>query len=228
MKFFCIQNIENKICMLTDKMDEPHVIFIEIPTVNKSRSISPISPSLFRDKNPGFFDMLTRRFDRRSHDELYFPQNGEEDNRSSSTESCSSTSVQFGARNEGLKKQCPQITSIKQSNYVQNCICEFGQNFELNSSSDSGSDSVENKMYIHRRSTSSPRQALQNLSISTRSLSCSSTGKDQNVNKNKKVPSQPKRILRQPISYTYLKGMSGLPTQRVPKSSVCCQYPAHR
>ncbi|XP_034657507.1 ecdysone-induced protein 74EF [Drosophila subobscura] len=34
----------------------------------------------------------------------------------------------------------------------------------------------------------------------------------------------PQRILRQPVSYTYLKGMSGLPTQRVPRSSVCCQY----
>ncbi|KAL7733546.1 hypothetical protein ACLKA6_005015 [Drosophila palustris] len=34
----------------------------------------------------------------------------------------------------------------------------------------------------------------------------------------------PQRILRQPVSYTYLKGISGLPTQRVPRSSVCCQY----
>ncbi|XP_068139923.1 uncharacterized protein DDB_G0287625 [Drosophila tropicalis] len=39
-----------------------------------------------------------------------------------------------------------------------------------------------------------------------------------------KAKPQPQRILRQPVSYTYLKGMSGLPTQRVPRSSVCCQY----
>ncbi|KAI8041392.1 ecdysone-induced protein 75B [Drosophila gunungcola] len=39
-----------------------------------------------------------------------------------------------------------------------------------------------------------------------------------------KVKPPPQRILRQPVSYTYLKGMSGLPTQRVPRSSVCCQY----
>jgi len=49
------------------------------------------------------------------------------------------------------------------------------------------------------------------------SSSCSSVAKS-------KVKPPPQRILRQPVSYTYLKGMSGLPTQRVPRSSVCCQY----
>ncbi|XP_016965019.1 POU domain, class 6, transcription factor 2 [Drosophila biarmipes] len=49
------------------------------------------------------------------------------------------------------------------------------------------------------------------------SSSCSSVAKG-------KVKPPPQRILRQPVSYTYLKGMSGLPTQRVPRSSVCCQY----
>ncbi|XP_033159231.1 uncharacterized protein LOC117140426 [Drosophila mauritiana] len=44
------------------------------------------------------------------------------------------------------------------------------------------------------------------------------------ASKNNKVKPPPQRILRQPVSYTYLKGMSGLPTQRVPRSSVCCQY----
>lgn len=213
-------------------MDEPRVIFIEIPTLNKSRSVSPI-PSMYREKSTGFFDMLSRRFGRRSHDELYFHQNGEEDTRSSSTESCSSTSVQLAAR-DALNKSRDQLTdSNKQRHYIQNCACEFGQNCESHSSSDSSSDSVENKpfsngLHVHRRSTSSIRRAMQNLSVSTRSLSCSSTGKDQKVKKNKKPPPQPKCILRQPTSYVYLKGMSGLPTQRVPKSSVCCHYPTHR
>ncbi|XP_005189119.1 uncharacterized protein LOC101894615 [Musca domestica] len=39
-----------------------------------------------------------------------------------------------------------------------------------------------------------------------------------------KTKPPPQRILRQPVSYTYLKGISGLPTQRVPRNSVCCQY----
>lgn len=210
------------------------MIFIEIPTINKSRSVSPVSPSIYREKNTGFFDMLSRRFGRRSHDELYFTQNGDEDTRSSSTESCSSTSVQLAARNDGFKKPHDQITtSNKQRHYMQNCPCEFRQNCESNSASDSSSDSVEhttsNGLHVHRRSTSSLRRAMESLSVSTRSLSCSSNGKDQKIQKKtKKQPPQPKCILRQPVSYTYLKGMSGLPTQRVPKSSVCCQYPTHR
>lgn len=210
------------------------MIFIEIPTINKSRSVSPVSPSIYREKNTGFFDMLSRRFGRRSHDELYFTQNGDEDTRSSSTESCSSTSVQLAARNDGLKKPHDQITtSNKQRHYMQNCPCEFRQHCESNSASDSSSDSVEhttsNGLHVHRRSTSSLRRAMESLSVSTRSLSCSSNGKDQKIQKKtKKQPPQPKCILRQPVSYTYLKGMSGLPTQRVPKSSVCCQYPTHR
>ncbi|XP_031631410.1 uncharacterized protein LOC116345841 [Contarinia nasturtii] len=213
-------------------MDEPRVIFIEIPTMNKSRSVSPVSPSMYRDKNTGFFDMLSRRFGRRSHDELYFSQNErEEDTRSSSTESCSSTSVQLAGRNDGLNKTCvePLPSSNKQRHYIRNCSCES------HSSSASSSDSVENTtpngLNVHRRSTSSIRRAMQNLSISTRSLSCSSTGrdqKDQKAKKTKKPPPQPKCILRQPISYTYLKGISGLPTKRVPTSSICCYYPTHR
>lgn len=214
-------------------MDEPRVIFIEIPTLNKSRSVSPISPSIYREKNIGFFDMLSRRFGRRSHDELYFPQNGEEDTRSSSTESCSSTSVQLAGHDDGSNKSHDQMTpSNKQRQYMQNCACEFGQNCESHSSSDSSSDSVENRtangLNVHRRSTSSIRRAMQNLSVSTRSLSCSSTGKEQKIKKNKKSQPQQKCILRQPIAYTYIKGMSGLPTQRVPKSSVCCHYSTHR
>lgn len=215
-------------------MDEPRVIFIEIPTINKSRSVSPISPSMYREKNTGFFDMLSRRFGRRSHDDLYFSQNErEEDTRSSSTESCSSTSVQLASRNDGLNKTCDNQlpSSNKQRHYIRNCSCEYGQTCESHSSSAS-SDSVENTtpngLNVHRRSTSSIRRAMQNLSISTRSLSCSSTGKDQKVKKTKKPPPQPKCILRQPISYTYLKGISGLPTKRVPTSSVCCYYPTHR
>lgn len=234
-------------------MDEARVIFIEIPTVdnNKSRSVSPVSPSIYREKNTGFFDMLSRRFGRRSNDELYYSQNGDEDTRSSSTESCSSTSVQFADRNENkVNKPCKQ-------HMTANChACNFTPNRNgLNSASDSSIDSMidnnniitnasaapTNGLHVHRRSTSSLRRAIQNLSILSRSQSCSSTittEKDQKANKKTaKQTTQPasqppqqqqKCILRQPISYTYLKGMSGLPTQRVPKSTVCCHYSMHR
>lgn len=244
--FWKTEKKKNKI-----KMDEARVIFIEIPTVdnNKSRSVSPVSPSIYREKNTGFFDMLTRRFGRRSNDELYYSQNGDEDTRSSSTESCSSTSVQFADRNENkVNKPCKQ-------HMTTNChACNFTPNRNgLNSASDSSIDSmIDNNnimtssatttptsgLHVHRRSTSSLRRAIQNLSILSRSQSCSSTitttEKDQKIIKKtaKKTtqssqPQQQKCILRQPISYTYVKGMSGLP-QRVPKSTVCCHYSMHR
>lgn len=43
------------------------------------------------------------------------------------------------------------------------------------------------------------------------------------ISQRSKTPPPQRRILRQPVSYLYLKGLSGLPTQRVPRSSVCCQ-----
>lgn len=218
-------------------MNEARAIFNEIPKIDtKSRSVSPI----YREKNTGFFDMLTRRFGRRSNDELY----SDEDTRSSSTESCSSTSVQFADRNE-VNKPCKQHMS-------PNChACNFNPNRNgLNSASDTSIDSMNdnnniitsanttptNGLHVHRRSTTSLCRAIQNLSILSRSQSCSSTittDKDQNNKKATKktqppLPQQQKRILRQPINYVYLKGASGLPTQRVPKSSVCCHYSMHR
>lgn len=223
-------------------MDENRVIFAETPTIdNKSRSVSPVSPSIYRAKNTGFFDMLSRRFGRRSNDDLYFSQNGDEDTRSSSTESCSSTSVQFADRNDNrVNKPCKR-------HMTQNChTCDFRPNCNgLNSASDSSIESMTDnnnittttisttthRLDVHRRSTSSLRRAFQNLSIISRSQSCSSTlttVKDQKTKKStKKTQPQQKCILRQPIPYTYLKGMSGLPTQRVPRSSVCCHYSMH-
>lgn len=207
-------------------------MFIDIPPISKSRNMSPLSASPCRERNTGFFDLLSRRFGRRSHDELYFHNNGEEDSRSSSTDSCSSTSGRLAPHGDEINKTHKQIDLLKAPSAKFNCGYEFGHTSESNCSSDSSSDSVENTtngLRIHRRSTSTIRRALQNFSISSRSLSCSSTpSKEQKAKKTKKSPPPaPKRILRQPVSYTYLKGMSGLPTQRVPRSSVCCHY-SHR
>lgn len=194
-------------------MEEPRVMFIDIPSVTKSRSVSPLSPSPCRDRNLNFFEMISRRFGRRSHDELCFQQ--EEDSRSSSTDSCSSTSG-----------RCV-ITSKNVHNSNLELNCSNSSDSSSTTSSNSGDSSTDANNIItrmHRRSTSSIRKALQNFSISSRSLSCSSTlSREQKQKKGKKSP-PPKRILRQPVSYTYLKGMSGLPTQRVPRSSVCSHY----
>lgn len=195
-------------------MNEPRVLFIEIP-VPKSRNISPspLSPSPGRERQGGVFDLISRRFGRRSHDELFFHNHGEEDSRSSSTDSCSSTSGRMIVHSKN---------DIHISNLELNCSTSDSSSNDSNDNAPSGSRNLN-----HRRSSSSFRRALQNLSLSSRSLSCATTSssEEQKVKKHKKS-TPPKRILRQPVTYTYIKGLSGLP-QRVPRSSVCCNQP-HR
>lgn len=203
-------------------MEEQRVMFINIPaTATKSRSVSPMSLSPPRDRGHGFFDILTRRFGRRSHDDICYQHHGEEDSRSSSTDSCSSSSGGHLSNSASSNR-----------NYTSNLeiSCSSDSSSSSNSREEAAHDTGASR--VHRRSTSSLRRAFQNFSISSRSLSCSST-LNQTKNSSPALPAQakkpkksvaPKRILRQPVSYAYLKGMSGLPTQRVPRSSVCCHY----
>lgn len=196
-------------------MEDHRTMFIDIPS-SKARSVSPMSPSPGRERSLGFFDILTRRFGRRSHDDICYQQNGEEDSRSSSTDSCSSTSG--------------RLNSTSKDNRNHNSNLEISCSSDSSSSSHSADNTTKSSNRVHRRSTSSIRRALQSFSLSSRSLSCSSTlsqYKDSSKQKKTKKTPPPKRILRQPVSYTYLKGMSGLPTQRVPRSSVCCNH-THR
>ncbi|XP_031782162.1 serine-arginine protein 55 [Nasonia vitripennis] len=70
---------------------------------------------------------------------------------------------------------------------------------------------------LKRSSTArSLRKAFQSLKISTSPLSASEKS---NNEKNGAKKCQ-KRILRSPVAYTYVKGLSGLPTQRIPRNAV--------
>ncbi|CAH0584250.1 unnamed protein product [Chrysodeixis includens] len=82
--------------------------------------------------------------------------------------------------------------------------------------SESGSDGSERQR--RHRSTVSLRRVFQSLNLTSRSQSCSPTDRSRQPKKQ----TQPKRILRQPVTYTYVRGLSGLPTQRVPRHTVCC------
>ncbi|CAD7082681.1 unnamed protein product [Hermetia illucens] len=183
-------------------MYESSVCALEI-NESKSRSISPITAARYRE----FFSGFSRRFVRRSHDGVIY--NSAEDDSGSSSESSSFHQVQKD---------------------------EFKSNLELYSdSSENSSSSTDNtdkvdflSKRLYRRSLSVVRSALSDLSISPRSTSCQSTPAKKPNAAAKKDKKTQQKILRQPVSYTYLKGMSGLPTQRVPKSSVCCQYPCRR
>lgn len=82
--------------------------------------------------------------------------------------------------------------------------------------SESGSDKSEQ----NRRHSSivSLRRVFRKLNLTSRSQSSSPTERTRQPKKQ----SQPKRILRPPVTYTYVRGLSGLPTQRVPVYSVYC------
>ncbi|PBC33167.1 uncharacterized protein LOC107999916 [Apis cerana] len=77
------------------------------------------------------------------------------------------------------------------------------------SSTPSDAHSSTDSDSLKRSSTADAlRRALQTLKISAKW-----EGKE-----NKHAKKSPKRILRSPVAYTYVKGLSGLPTQRVPRN----------
>lgn len=198
-------------------------IYIDIPTPS-TRSISPLSSvSPGRDKTYGFFQNIYRKIGLKSSDEI---NNDDENLRSSSLDSSSSISDRL----QSSEEHRPKLSST---------------------SSDSVCDSSRDIVKSLRSRRSSVRKLLENLSIATtgrtRSLSCSSTSVNILNQKSLKMKAEsksslfsnnsasvtsnnttskpsPKKILRRPVSYTYLRGISGLPTQRVPRSSICCSY----
>ncbi|XP_021697395.1 uncharacterized protein LOC110675827 [Aedes aegypti] len=214
-------------------------IYIDIPTPS-TRSVSPLSSaSPGKDKSFGFFHNIYRKISLKSNDEISISAH-EEDSRSSSVDSCSSLSDRLQEppkqrRSSPCVKLADQISSLDTSG----------------TSSDSVNNSDKHGRATRR---SSVRKLLESLSIGTppraRSLSCSSTSVNflsqkslkqkaeskaslfssnsasatttTNTNASSKPP--PKKILRRPVSYTYIRGISGLPTQRVPRSSICCSY----
>lgn len=251
---------------------QSRIMVIEVPR----RSVSPVSPTNM-DKHNGLFQLITRRFHRRTNEE--YNASGE-DSGNSSTDSCSSSNSAGPSSSNCSSIYGRPNGSENSINMQTRSDCEGHSNFDLSSSASdmsysNSSHQDQNKPFkmsksnVHFRSTSSIRRALKSLSLSSRSLSCTnatqnnSTSLDENNNRVKqatkkqrkltwlekhssqgsinvcssgsssssssssKTPPPPKRILRQPVHYTYLKGMSGLHTQRVPRSSVCCPQGYH-
>ncbi|KAF7283765.1 uncharacterized protein LOC143203505 [Rhynchophorus ferrugineus] len=164
-----------------------------ILTVNdgseNSGNVSPLIPSPRSEvRGIRLFRVISRKLARRSTEDF---QSGEESRSSSSDSSCS-TSVGHLSRIEKDRSVSPNHIS--------------------SSSSESGSD-VQTLRSRHHHSTSaeSLRKAFHNLNLYNRSQSCSNTKEL----KKKKEKRPQKSILRTPTSYTYVKGLSGLPSQRI-------------
>lgn len=171
-----------------------------------SRSVSPMTPSPSREiKGIRLFRAISRKLARCSHDDLTFGEDG--DSRSSSTDSFSSTSA----------GRCSRSKKITQDSSAESGYRSVSPHHLSSSSSDTGSDDIQTCKQKHQHSTSaeSIRKVFQGLTVSSRSKSCTNTKDTKRKTSNKTAP---KKILRTPVAYTYVKGLSGLPTQRIPKS----------
>lgn len=181
-----------------------------------SRSVSPMSPSPSREiRGIRLFRAISRKLARRSHEDINFGGD-DADSRSSSTESFSSTSG-----------RCSRSRKITYSS-AESGFRSVSPNHLSSSSSDTGSEDIQTTKPKHHHSTSaeSIRKVFQGLTVGSRSRSCNNTKESKRKSSKQTTP---KKILRSPVTYTYVKGLSGLPTQRIPKSvprthitSGCC------
>ncbi|XP_072947521.1 uncharacterized protein [Epargyreus clarus] len=115
-----------------------------------------------------------------------------------------------------ISRRANDVDSLGSSSSNDSMSCENSRTDERSSCSvsDSGSDGSERNR--RHRSTVSLRRVFQSLNLTSRSQSCSPIERQRQPKKQ----SQPKRILRPPVTYTYVRGLSGLPTQRVPRHAV--------
>ncbi|XP_066154977.1 uncharacterized protein [Euwallacea fornicatus] len=167
----------------------------------RSGAATPLTPSPKSElKGIRLFRVISRKIARRPHDEGF---RSTDESRSSSSDSCSSS----GGHTSRISKER-----------------SVSPNHISSSSSDSGSD-VQTLRNRHHHSTSaeSLKKVFQNLNLYHRSQSCSNT-KEIKRKKEKKVQ---KSILRHPTSYTYVRGLSGLPTQRIPRGYNNCNCSMH-
>ncbi|KAL9700843.1 hypothetical protein quinque_004284 [Culex quinquefasciatus] len=207
-------------------------IYIDIPTPSTTRSVSPLSSaSPGKDKTFGFFQTIYRKISLKSSDELTSASSGGErmDSRSSSVDSCSSLSdrLQIAPKRRSspcVKSSAEQILSLE----LSSASSDDSSRGDVKSQPTGGSSGTNRSRSLSCSSTSVnllnhkilKQKAESKMSLfSTNSASATATA---GSGSSTKPP--PKKILRRPVSYTYLRGISGLPTQRVPRTSTSCSY----
>ncbi|XP_039444994.1 uncharacterized protein LOC120424832 [Culex pipiens pallens] len=228
-------------------------IYIDIPTPSTTRSVSPLSSaSPGKDKTFGFFQTIYRKISLKSSDELTSASSGGErmDSRSSSVDSCSSLSdrLQIAPKRRSspcVKSSAEQILSLE----LSSASSDDSSRGDVKSQRESRRSSVR-KLLDNLSITTPAATGGSSGTNRSRSLSCSSTSVNLLNHKILKQKAEskmslfstnsasatatagsgsstkppPKKILRRPVSYTYLRGISGLPTQRVPRTSTSCSY----
>lgn len=114
----------------------------------------------------------------------------------------------------------PRKSIIIKDRALRSCSPDEGhcRSYRVSIKTPSRSESPEDLDTAKRPSiiaAKSLRKAFQHLKIGAKQVQ---EPQETNKTNNAKTQApQPKRILRNPVSYTYAKGLSGLPTQRIPR-----------
>ncbi|PSN45898.1 hypothetical protein C0J52_20512 [Blattella germanica] len=217
------------------------------------RSVSPMMPSPTRDlRGLSLFRAISRRLGRhrrRHNGDLVDEDEEDDDTSQSSSDSDDRSSGSAGGR-ESRSKKCP---GSKKSGFLHRSASCVGSDSGLlhlhgssgGSSSSSGSDTSSGHVPRHNAASpssslhqaSSLRKVFQSLTRNSRSHSASCAAATSSANDAKRRVSDDnstsggkkknKSILRAPVAYTYVRGLSGLPTQRVPRGYPCVYLPTN-
>ncbi|KAJ9583237.1 hypothetical protein L9F63_022427 [Diploptera punctata] len=216
------------------------------------RSVSPMTPSPTRDlRGLSLFRAISRRLgrQRRHHvddeddddDDVTSQSSSDSDDRSSGSAGgrVSRSKKCSGKKKQGfLHRSTSCIGSDSGLLHMHGSHCA-GSSGGSSSGSDTGSGhngASSSSSSLHQGS--SLRRVFQSLTRNSRShsASCATTSttnsntdskrrvSDGTANSGKK---KNKSILRAPVTYTYVRGLSGLPTQRVPRGYPCVYFPAN-
>lgn len=196
-------------------MESTQIKYMDLPTP-ASRSVSP---SISSETNLGFFHILCKRLKNQTSNEDLDTHSFDNDSSSYSIEDSYSSGKVKKLRNFDASSEVSDDSNYGSTRNVRVNFKEALEDDEIKRS--------------RNRSLSSLGRLFKNISLKSLSRTDSKTQSCQNTptKKNKKekkryvkTPPPQQRILRRPVDYVYVKGLSGLATQRVPRSAVCCHY----
>lgn len=220
------------------------LVALNPPSRDSPRSIFPITPSPIRHfKGLNLLSAIGRRLGRRRN-----RHNDDVDEDDVSQSSTDSEDRSFESSERRVNRSKKTSGGKKGSFLHRSASCDGFTSglFRLHSTgssagSSSGSDISSTHFPLHStpspfsslRDRSSFKKVFQSLTKSSRSRSVSGvttnsptadTNRRTTEGDRKKV--KDRSILRAPVTYTYVKGLSGLPTQRVPRVYPCVYLPS--
>jgi hypothetical protein len=194
-------------------MGKQQMDFMDSQSSSASQSQSSSSS---RKNNSKLFNILCKKFNRRSHEGLNCDNDSGSSNSNSNSNSSDERLSQFNSHGHSSNSELGYTSSDSNCSNSSNAA-------STSKPTNQNSVQVEIRKTSFHRSALSICKAFKSLSLLTPTKSTATNETPAQPQQSKRKSAQPKRILRQPMQYTYRRGMSGLP-QRVPRSSVCCAY----